>query len=246
MPNLEMSEQEIVDYLKRTSLPTILVEGSDDAAIYRYLESRIGVFNGNVLPCTGRLKLLSIFERKEEFKNKKVVWLADLDMWVFSGAPPEYSEIIFTTGYSIENDLYAGGSIEDLLLSDERSSHSTLIGAVCKWFAFEVGEHLASRVCLINVHINQVIDHSINDLLRSYVTTRGFVPPDASLEQQISSNYKLMLRGKNLFQSLVHYLSSPNRNPKYGYALITDICLKLYSANPHIERLVTEIQKKLA
>ena len=86
----ELSEREIVDTLKRTSLLTVLVEGKDDASVYRYLEHKINIDDVDVLICDGRSKLIKIFERREEFKNTKVVFLADKDMWFFVGIPKQY------------------------------------------------------------------------------------------------------------------------------------------------------------
>ena len=66
-----LSENEIVSYLKKTSLPTILVEGRDELSVYtRYLESKIDIEDVDVLPCQGRITLLNIFDRREEFKHK--------------------------------------------------------------------------------------------------------------------------------------------------------------------------------
>jgi hypothetical protein len=132
-----MTEKEIIDYLKRTSLPTLLVEGEDDAAIYRWLENRLGVFSGSVLFCSGRDVLFSIYRNRETFPHGKLAWLADLDMWRFSPPPSDLQGIVFTTGYSIENDLYAGSEIEALMEDDERSRHSRLLSALCRWFSFE-------------------------------------------------------------------------------------------------------------
>jgi hypothetical protein len=97
------------------------VEGEDDATIYRWLESQLGVFSGSVLFCSGRDVLISIFRKRETFPHGKIAFLADLDMWRFSPPPADLLGILFTTGYSIENDLYAGSQIEALLEDTERS-----------------------------------------------------------------------------------------------------------------------------
>jgi hypothetical protein len=117
---ISLSENEMVSFLKRTSLPTILVEGNDDCYIYRQLENKIDVEDVDILICKGRESLINIFERRNEFKESAVVFMADKDMWFFSEVPMEYKEhIIFTDGYSIENDLYNKELFENLLDCDE-------------------------------------------------------------------------------------------------------------------------------
>jgi hypothetical protein len=86
-----LSEDEMVSYLKRTLSPTILVEGNDELSIYnRYLQDKINVEDIDILTCDGRAKLLNVFKRRTEFKNTKVVFVADKDMWFFAGIPEEY------------------------------------------------------------------------------------------------------------------------------------------------------------
>src|SRR5262245_59019942 len=181
MPTPKMTEKEILDYLGRSNLPTLLVEGSDDAAIYRWLENQIGVFSGNVLICSGRDVLISIFRRRDTFKHGKIAWLADLDMWRYSAPPTDLSGIIFTTGYSIENDLYAGSEIEALLEDAERSHHSQLLTLLCRWFAFEILEYQAGRSAEVGHHINRIVDFAVMELSPAFCGHRGYLEPDAAL-----------------------------------------------------------------
>jgi hypothetical protein len=137
MPTPKMTESEIISYLTKTSLPTILVEGEADAGIYRWLESQLGIFSGSFLICSGRDVLLSIYRRRGTFPHGKIAWLADLDMWRYSSPPTDLAGIIFTTGYSIENDLYAGSDIESLLEPAEQSQHAQLLRVICRWCAHQ-------------------------------------------------------------------------------------------------------------
>ena len=126
---IKLSEDEMVSYLKNTFLPTILVEGSDDLSVYnRHLESKINIEDVDILSCQGRLALLNIFKRKEEFKNAKVVFVADKDMWFFDGVPEEYkNQIVFTDGYSLENDIYVESRFKKLLEKDDIKKFENLI-----------------------------------------------------------------------------------------------------------------------
>lgn len=159
MPTPKPTEAEIISYLQRTELPTLLVEGDDDAKIYRYLERRLGIFSGSTLACSGREVLISIYRKRNTFRHGKLAWLADLDLWKFSTPPSDLDGIIFTAGYSIENDLYAG---------------------------------------------------------------------------------------KILLQTLVKFLSGQQRDPKYGYSAVVEICLKLYPSNPYIQQILDRAQVQLS
>jgi hypothetical protein len=246
MPTPKMTESEIISYLSKTSLPTLLVEGEDDAGIYRWLESQLGIFTGSILICSGRNVLLSIYRRRSTFPHGKIAWLADLDVWRYSSPPVDLVGVIFTTGYSIENDLYVGSDIESLLEPAERSRHAQLLGVVCRWFAFEILESQAGRAALMATHINRVVDFSAMDISVEFRTFRNFTEPEAALVNQLVSNYKLQLRGKTLLQVLVNYLSDSSRNPKYSYGAIIELCLKLYPNNPYIQRILREARACLA
>ncbi len=237
---------EIISYLGKTSLPTLLVEGEDDADIYRWLEGQLGIFTGSILICSGRDTLISIYRKRSTFTHRKLAWLADLDMWRYSVPPPDLTGIIFTTGYSIENDLYAGSDIESLLETAERSQHARLLAVACRWFAYEILESQSGRLTKCATNINRVVDFSIMDISPAFVIHRGYTEPPLSLVDQLAGDYKLQLRGKTLLEVLVKYLSDSNRNPKYGYAAIVELCLKLYPNNPYIQRIITEAKSSLS
>ena len=117
--NIHLTVDEIVELLRRSSLTTVIVEGKDDMTIYRWLEHRIGIDKVNFLPCGGRDKLFQVYNRRDEFSHIKTIFLADKDCFVYTKTPAEYEEIIWTKGYSIENDLYAGRFLEKLLSVNE-------------------------------------------------------------------------------------------------------------------------------
>lgn len=67
---------EIIDMLRKSALPTVLVEGKYDLTIYQKLQQRIGTLEVNFLPCGSRSALLKIYERRHEFPNKKALYIA--------------------------------------------------------------------------------------------------------------------------------------------------------------------------
>ena len=96
--NLQLTVDEIIATLQRTSLTTVLVEGTDDVMIYRWIEDEIGITKANFMPCGGRRNLIEIFERRSEYPNVKVIYVADKDSYIYTSTPEEYNEIIWTNG----------------------------------------------------------------------------------------------------------------------------------------------------
>jgi Protein of unknown function (DUF4435) len=102
---------EIVNSLKRSFIPTILIEGNDDVFIYRWLKSNLATTLVSLQPCGGRNNLFKIYDRRHEFFDVNVVFIADKDSYRFTQIPSDRSDIIFTSGYCIENDIYEGSNI---------------------------------------------------------------------------------------------------------------------------------------
>jgi len=246
MPTPKMTEDEIISYLGKTSLPTLLVEGEDDAEIYRWLEHQLGIVAGNILICSGRNALVSIYRQRDTFPHGKMAWLADLDMWRFSAPPSDLAGIIFTSGYSIENDLYAGSDIEALMGTAERSRHARLLAAACRWFAFEILEFRAGRQPKCATSIKRVVDLTTLEIDPDFVKSRGFTEPAPELVADLTADYKLQLRGKTLLEVLVVLLSDPSRSSKYSHRAVVEMCLKFFPHNPHIQRIINQAKAQLA
>ena len=90
MPTPRMTEMEIIEYLKRTRLPTLLVEGEDDALVYRWLENKLGIFAGSILICSGRDVLVSIYRSAGIFpaeQNRVVGRSGDVVLYLRTGRP---------------------------------------------------------------------------------------------------------------------------------------------------------------
>ena len=240
------TEDELVATLCHAELPTVVVEGSDDMRIYRWVERRIGSQNANVLPTGGRNTLLSVYERRNEYAHLPVAFVADRDLWLFSGIPPGYPDIIWTQGYSIENDLYAGANLENLLNPDEAAEHQQVLDSIIEWFAFEVEEHLAGREARVATGCNTVVPEGKTEIDQGFHTHRGFRPPNEVLHQQIKDAYLLQLRGKTLFQVLVRFLSASDRDVKHSTFELYKIALKMTPTHELINRLINVIERTIA
>ncbi|MXZ31103.1 MAG: DUF4435 domain-containing protein [Acidimicrobiia bacterium] len=236
----------MVATLRRSTLPTVLVEGQEDMRIYRWVEARLGIRAANVLPTGGRDKLLSVYERRQEFSSLPVAFVADKDMWLFSGIPSNYAGVIWTEGYSVENDLYAGAELEDLLDAEEAQAQQQLLDAIAEWFAFEVEEYLAERHYEVSHHCDRVVPRGHTQIDENFRKSRGFRSPGERMHRQIKSEYQLQLRGKQLFQILERFLNAPNRGTRYNVASLQEIALKMTPAHPLMSRLMQEIEQAVA
>ena len=238
-----LSEDEIVDLLRETSLPTILVEGKDELSVYtRYLESKIDIEDVDVLPCQGRVTLLNVFDRREEFKHKKVVFVADRDMWFFVGIPQEkkYEEhIVFTDGYSLENDLYIESQFSQLLGKKEIIDFYKLIKELSIWFAFEVNRYMETRSSQCNFDLYKICPNNVLD--SEFKQKINFVDPPQELVDKIYGDYTRALRGKNLFQALLKFLATP-KHSNLGRENLLELGARF--KNPRIELLVSKIVQK--
>ena len=246
MPAPQPTVDELVAMLGHAELPTVIVEGKDDMRIYRWVEGRVGSQNANVLPAGGRETLLSVYQRRNEFTHLPVAFVADRDLWLFSGIPEIYHDIIWTLGYSIENDLYAGADLENLLNADEAEAHQQVLDLIIGWFAFEVEEHLAGREVQVDTHCNRVVPLGMTEMDNDFRNSRGFRPPDDKLHQQIKDAYRLQLRGKSLFEVLVRFLSASERNPKHSTTGLYEIAFKMTPSHELLNRLIREIERAIA
>lgn len=230
MPVPRLTADEIVSTLSRSNLPNIVVEGKDDFIVYRWLEAKIKIKNVNVLPCSGRDVLLEVYKKRNEFSRTKVVFVADKDVWLYSGTPEEYSEIIWTTGYSLENDVYAGSILEELLDEDEAEQHRRLIAEVCKWYSFEIGKYLSGGNAEVAHSLYQVCPPDRNMLCETFMATIGYREPSEQTLKEITEDYQLKLRGKQLFEALLRFLSHKDRASKYSKTNLLELGAKTENA----------------
>jgi len=256
---VELSVDEIVAMLKRSSIPTILVEGPDDIIVFRWLKRFIALPILNPQNCYGRTNLLKLYERKNEFTNIKTFFLADQDMYLFVGIPPQYSEIIWTSGYSIENDIYAGNTkIDDLLEEEERENFNEIMNDIIKWFAFEVQEHRNGRNYKVDIKSYQQhsagndethikIDYN-NDktCFKGQLIHRGdyIKPPDTQIND-IKNDFKLRIRGKIIFDLFMLYFNAPKRSVKHKKLALFEIGSKPVDQHPYLKKIIQAINAKI-
>ncbi|MCY7332598.1 MAG: DUF4435 domain-containing protein [Pseudanabaena sp. CAN_BIN31] len=246
----ELSEQEIIDLIREEkSILTILVEGKDDASVYRYLEDRINETinissdDVDVFKCGGRTTLINLFKRRQEFKNARVVFVADKDMWFFVGIPAEYdNEIVFTDGYSLENDLYIESHFNSLLTRKEKADFFNLIQCLSIWFAFEVNKYKQDGVCKLNVSIDEVCPNGT--LCNEFKQNINFIQPTQEIIDMICLDYTRALRGKQLFDALIKFVSPHKKKRETKYSRLHLLEMGAKFPNPRIDLLVKSIVDK--
>lgn len=239
----EYSVDEIVETLKRTSLPSIVVEGRDDIIVYRRIEERMSSIGADVLPTLGRDKLIKVFERRSELPSTaRVVFIADKDTWVHSGVPANYCDemLVFTDGYSIENDLYRDGQLEGLLLGAERQAFEKEMENFVSWYAIALSRHIAGESENIGLHPNHVLDSRFFSDLASL--RHGESNPQA-LRDEILSDYQRLLRGKSLINLLVRQITRPGRQPSHkSLALLEMVAVQ---PGPLLQEIETKVSRAL-
>ena len=211
------SVDEVIAYLGKSELPTLITEGSDDYYVFRRLEHEFSICGISVMPVGGRECLLRIFERRGEIKSNAIIgFIADRDLWVYSKIPDEFKHdsIIFTNGYSIENDLYADGNLEKYLDQVEAVAFSADLKALIDWFSRAVELVLAGHDAKIDKHPDSLVrDGRIKDEILAQM---GELKVSEFLKSNIEKDYKRLLRGKTLLSLLTRYLSAPKRPAQFS------------------------------
>jgi hypothetical protein len=227
---------EIIGLLKKTALPTVVCEGSDDLIIYRRL-SHLGV---SVLPAGGRKNVLQIFDRRSEIPAAvKVAFVADQDIWVNTGIPCTYSSsvLLFTDGYSIENDVFCDGNLEELLVGTEVAKFQIELRDFVQWYALALARHLIDPTRPIATHPHQVLDPARRPKLLA-LEPGELYPATTSLA--LLSDYKRLIRGKSLLGLLTRNTNSRPGQPNHSEKALLEMVAA--RPGPNLARLSTAIE----
>lgn len=220
----DMTVDELIATLRRSSLPTVLTEGGEDIIVFRRMEKTFEHLGLSVMAVGGREKLLQLFLRRGEYDHDKdVAFIADRDSWVFEKIPAEFEsdELIFTWGYSIENDLYSDGRVERIMSSDEALRYSEELNRYLKWYSLAISRYMSGFDQVLDIHPNEILDNEIN-MGAACALKQGEVYPD-DLFKKICGNYVQMLRGKSLFSLLMRHLSYSGRPVRHNHRSIIEI-----------------------
>lgn len=195
-----LTTDEILATLNHSSLPTLVVEGDEDVIIFRRLENSTPDLSLSVLPVGGRSQVFALFERRGEIRGKQeIAFVADQDLWVLSNVPQEYisDKLIFTDGYSIENDAFRDGNYRDLLYGAERTRFAADLENFSRWFALAAARNIKDGDP-IDIHANHILDNE-GQRETMMVLKEGETYPQ-ELYEKIRTDYLRFVRGKSLFQ----------------------------------------------
>ena len=223
MATTDISVDEIIQTLKRSCLPSVIVEGKDDLIVYRKFEERLSHLGVSIFPVGGRDKVLDIYLRRDEILGgAKPVFIADLDSWVISGVPEEYRtpSIVFTTGYSIENDVYIDGRLRSILNKDEELKYEKELQDFIEWYALALSRHLIDASRPIALHPDLVLNSKERPGLMALEENEAY--PD-HLKNLILERHEIFLRGKSLMWIFIRNASYRGRRVKHNHSALMEL-----------------------
>lgn len=244
MARVCLTEDEIAAQLRHSSLTTILVEGKTDMSIYRWIEDDLSG-EIDIQSCGGRETLFNLYDRRDEFKNIKVVFLADSDRYVYTSIPDNYRSIIFTKGYSIENDLYQGKKIEDLLSKEEKKNFDIALENFILYYACQLDKMDKQPGVKLDQHPKWVLDVANGYVLKPETVDGGYCEASDETKNKLRANYDLLLRGHSLISLIQIFLSGEKRDVKFSNMQICACCYKLKRSEA-IEELLLKLNGELS
>lgn len=211
--------------------PIAYVEGPTDVQIYRH----IAHLSDLVIPvqdCGSRNTLFTLFDLCQTSTvsiKRKVIFFADKDLYVFEGIPADKRGIHFTSGYSIENDLFEDGKedITALLNTAEKTCFQSICEDIAKWFAYEV--HLVqsghASVAKYQASLRAKIDTTRCRLMETFLEGKDIHITPNELKEDVIRNFATKLCGKFLFDALFEIGQSRDADKQMKSALQQDKAL---------------------
>lgn len=221
--HIQITADELVATLKHSSLPTLIVEGPDDAIVFRPLETRYSEINLSILPAGGRDNLLGVHARQNELANATFAFIADLDCWVHSSVPAQHrsNSIAFTSGYSIENDIFIDGDIEGLMSAEENATFRAELERFVYWYALALDRCLKGADQKIDLHPNHVLDQGADSAALIQLDANETYPE--ALRIEILADYGRKLRGKSLLDLAIRQLSYAGRQVRHHHLSLMEM-----------------------
>lgn len=230
---------ELVSTIKRSSLPTVVLEGDGDVIALRGMEDEYYDLGLSVMPAGGRNNVLQIFDRRHEFKSKNVAFIVDQDTWVMDAVPEKYRDarLICTSGYSIENDIYVDGELEKLMSAGERDTFHEELGIFLTWYALALNRCNTTGGEEYKTHPNAICDNASEREKKMTLHSDEAYPEQ--MRQRLLDDYRRLLRGKSLMALLIRQLSYKGRAVHHHHLqLIEHVGSK---RGPLIERLYQNV-----
>ncbi len=208
---------EVISLLKKTRLPTVIIEGTDDLIVYKRLEHHFYESDLSVLPVGGRNNVLKIYDRANELpQDSKVLFIADKDIWAITGIPANYQseKIFFTNGYSIENDAFQDCQIPHYMNTEERSQFESELERYLQWYSLAVERKILNGDESIKNHPNHILD-APDEFQKLTKLNEGETFPEQR-HKAVKDDYQNLIRGKSLIQLAMRQLSYKGRAVRHS------------------------------
>jgi len=244
MSKIELSFDELRSYLKKTSIPTVVVEGKDDQGMYTKFKSKYEKYEFSFIKAGCRGKVLKLAE-DESLQNDNVAFLIDQDVDLIKGRSEmlksKGTNIVITNGYSIENDIIMGSldTLMKFLNNSEIEISNDMLKMLGIWFVHE----LLCDEPTFKTHIDQTIAN------KTETEVNQMYPLDnvgRQIFELIQDDLLRFVRGKNILQVFQHITSKKGRHTRYNQSQLLDICLCANDSNENIEEIFNELNFMLA
>lgn len=245
---------EVVGEAEHSQFPSVIVEGNDDVRWYPSLEKG-ALRNVYFKAVGGRDNVLACYKLAEERQSRKIVCVADKDLWVIFGCPVGYEKLILTEGYSIENDILKDSSIHLLFSEDERQWLEKCKELLSEWYAFYVYKY---RTEIEQKHswpgVRYVLSFSKDDtiftdvkLSKQVVERYGYAKQARDIVDPIITSFEMKFRGKNLLELYEIFLQqTTSAHAGYNGKQLIDMSLRFETPPLFQKQLVAAIKKAFA
>lgn len=221
---VELTLTDVIATLKNSSIPNVVVEGKDDIVIFRRLEHILSDHSVSVLPVGGQDKVLEIFRRRKEFAGSdNVAFVADRDSWVYKAIPQEYIDksLVFTDGYSIENDAVRDGDLLNLMSPGEKKQFLNDLEIIIKWFALAISRFIDGYPEPLSIYPTVIldienVDELVSDMIRDDIASQY-------MYGLVRAEPMRLLRGKTLLSLIMMQLTYKNRVVHHQHLSLLDM-----------------------
>ena len=247
--------------------PILVVEGKSDARVWRWIEEylRKKIDKLDIEVMHGRSELLKLYKAYKKkitkacaegssFPPHPIIFVADRDLEYLEREPPKcYNGIIWTEGYNIENDLYAGAEelLQNLIPKSKLVEFKHVRYALISWYAFEVeefrsGNRAKTKYDKKTRNVDILVPPPKTALSQEFREERGYRKPDPTTIKEINRSHQLKLNGKFLFDLIKRrFLDATDTSaPSFDQVNLEYIAL---NGPSHTQRdnLVKEVNKRL-
>lgn len=220
-PQLRMTREELISYLLHTQIPTLLVEGDGDEALFRRLEQSLDGSGIGVMSVGGKGSLHAIYTRRAEMAGKRIAFLRDRDEYVAAAVPGDWGDYILTVGYSIENDILHKPVLE-ALAGESVGRLRILIGLMSDWFRAALSAYLRGEGPLLSRDVSAIVD---DDAYTAIALAELAWPLEVECSALDSSDSWVWMRGKTLLRVLQFFFSGTSQ--LYSKEQLVDISIRL-------------------